>query len=106
MCRNRLLPESRRRKREQLLAVTEDGFERIAKAVARRTRRPLSADIAEKAARGRPPSHALSARRHPSGDAGNFLLAARCEQKDVVRSISYVKKTRGWLRSCAPRPAS
>lgn len=52
VCRNPLLAERRRRKREELLAATEAGFERIAKEVARRTRAPLpAADIAEKAAR-------------------------------------------------------
>ena len=52
VCRNPLLAERRRAKREELLAATEAGFERIAKEVARRTRKPLPAtDIAEKAAR-------------------------------------------------------
>lgn len=52
VCRNPLLAERRRRKREELLAATEAGFERISKEVARRTRKPLpAADIAEKAAR-------------------------------------------------------
>ena len=52
VCRNPLLAERRRRKREELLAATEAGFERVAKEVGRRTRKPLSAaDIAEKAAR-------------------------------------------------------
>ena len=51
-CRNPLLAERRRIKREELLAATEAGFERIAKEVARRTRKPLAAaDIAEKAGR-------------------------------------------------------
>lgn len=52
VCRNPLLAERRRRKREELLAATEAGFEPIAKEVARRTRTPLkAARIAEKAAR-------------------------------------------------------
>lgn len=52
VCRNPLLAERRRAKRETLLAATEAGFERIAREVARRTRKPLPAtDIAEKAAR-------------------------------------------------------
>ena len=52
VCRNPMLAERRRAKREELLAATEAGFERIAKEVARRTRKPLPAtDIAEKAAR-------------------------------------------------------
>ena len=52
VCRNPLLAERRRAKREELLAATEAGFERIAGEVARRTRKPLPAtDIAEKAAR-------------------------------------------------------
>ena len=52
VCRNPLLAERRRRKREELLAATEAGFERIAREVARRTRKPLpAAEIAEKAAR-------------------------------------------------------
>ena len=52
VCRNPLLAERRRRKREELLAATEAGFERIAAEAARRTRKPLAAvAIAEKAAR-------------------------------------------------------
>ena len=52
VCRNPLLAERRQRKREELLAATEAGFQRIAREVARRTRTPLgAAAIAEKAAR-------------------------------------------------------
>ena len=50
--RNPLLAERRRRKREELPAAAEAGFERIAREGARRTRKPLSAvEIAGKAAR-------------------------------------------------------
>jgi hypothetical protein len=41
-CFNPLLAEQRRRKREELLAATQKDLERIAAAVARRKRRPLS----------------------------------------------------------------
>ena len=52
VCRNPLLAERRQRKREELLAAAEAGFQRIAREVARRTRTPLgAAAIAEKAAR-------------------------------------------------------
>jgi transposase len=43
-CYNPLLAEQRRRKREELLAATETELERIAAAVARRTRKPLGAE--------------------------------------------------------------
>ena len=43
VCLNPLLAEERRRKREALLASTETELERIARAVARRTRTPLTA---------------------------------------------------------------
>jgi len=41
-CFNPLLAEERRRKREELLAATEKRLEKIVKAVARRTKKPLS----------------------------------------------------------------
>ncbi|MBU0717162.1 MAG: IS1634 family transposase [Planctomycetes bacterium] len=43
-CFNPLLAEQRRRKREELLAATEKELARVAAAVARRTRKPLSKD--------------------------------------------------------------
>jgi hypothetical protein len=43
-CFNPLLAEERRRKREALLAATEKALERIAAAVARRTRKPMTKD--------------------------------------------------------------
>ena len=42
-CYNPLLAEERRRKREELLAVTEAGLERVAREADRRTRTPLDA---------------------------------------------------------------
>jgi transposase len=51
-CFNPLLAEQRRHKREELLAATQKDLERIAAAVARRRRRPLSAEqIGEKVGR-------------------------------------------------------
>ena len=42
-CYNPLLAEERSRKREELLAATEAGLERVAREAARRTRKPLGA---------------------------------------------------------------
>lgn len=43
-CMNPLLAEERSRKRQELLALTEKGLARVAKGVARRTRKPMSKD--------------------------------------------------------------
>jgi len=43
-CMNPLLAEDRRRKREELLAMTEKELEKIGRAVARRTRKPMGKD--------------------------------------------------------------
>lgn len=43
-CMNPLLAEERRRKRQELLSLTEKDLARIAKGVARRTRKPMSKD--------------------------------------------------------------
>jgi len=43
-CFNPLLRDERRRKREELLAATEQSLDKIAREVARRTKKPLSAD--------------------------------------------------------------
>jgi transposase len=43
-CMNPLLAEERRRKRQELLALTEKELARVAKGVARRTRKPMSKD--------------------------------------------------------------
>lgn len=48
-CHNPLLAEERRRKRQELLAATEKGLEKIAREVARRTKTPLDkAEIGKK----------------------------------------------------------
>jgi len=48
-CYNPILAEERRRKREDLLAATEKGLEKIAREVARRTKKPLDkAEIGKK----------------------------------------------------------
>ncbi len=44
VCRNPLLAEERRRKREDLVAMTEGALRKISREVARRTKRPLDAD--------------------------------------------------------------
>ena len=51
-CYNPLLAEKRRRKREQLLAATEEILAKLARAVSLRTKKPLSsAEIGVKAGR-------------------------------------------------------
>ena len=51
-CYNPLLAEKRRRKREELLAATEENLAKLARAVSRRTKRPLTdAEIGVKAGR-------------------------------------------------------
>ena len=51
-CYNPLLAEERSRKREELLAVTEAGLERVAREAARRTRKPLGvAELGRKVGR-------------------------------------------------------
>ena len=48
-CYNPILAQERRRKREDLLAATEKGLEKIARQVARRTKNPLDkAEIGKK----------------------------------------------------------
>ena len=44
VCFNPLLADDRRRKREELLAATEKGLEKVANQVARRTRKPMRKD--------------------------------------------------------------
>ena len=52
VCHNPLLVDHRRRKREALLAATEEALAKIAREAARRTRKPLTAtEIAEKVGR-------------------------------------------------------
>ena len=86
VCRNPLLAERRRRKREELLAATEAAFEGIAREVARRTRKPLTAaEIGRKVGRA----------------AGRFKVAKHFEIDIADGRFAHARRTAAIEREAA-----
>ena len=85
-CYNPLLAEERRRKRQALLAATEDSLERIAREVARRTRTPLSAaEIGQKVGRV---LHRYKMGKHFEREIAAGVFRSRRKEESIQREAA------------------
>ena len=88
-CYNPLLAEERSRKREELLAVTEAGLERVAREAARRTRKPFEA-----AELGRKVGRVLG--QHKMGKHFEWEVRGRAVAVSAPRRAGRSRSASGW----------